>query len=135
MIFGIRILINPADGVLSVSVGLHGWRFQLEELLLSHKFVLMRTSNAHCSKDSSAKISQGSSHHAQVPSASSRDHESHKSLNLRWAGMALQLIETLRTNNHAHPCLLMSHRHKGEMVCPELGLNPSRHQSPGLILH
>lgn len=65
VIFGIRILINLTDGVFDVSVGLHGWCFQLEELPLSLTFGFIWTSNPHpSSEDSSAKISPGFSHHA-----------------------------------------------------------------------
>lgn len=132
-IFGTRILINLTDGVFNVRVGLHRWYFQLEELLLPLKLGFMWTSKAHCSsKDSSAKISPGSSHQVQIlhlleilnPTAPWLSGE-----------QELKLIEKPRTNNCVSLCLLMTHRHEGEIVCSELALNPSRHQSPGLILH
>lgn len=133
VIFGIRIPVNLTDGVFSV--GLHEWCPQSEELLLSLKFGFMWTSNPHCSsRDSNAQISLGSSHHAQALLFPVHPLGIMNPTNpwLRWAGIALKLIEKLRTNNSVH--LLMTHRHEGEIVCSELGLNPSRHQPPGLIL-
>lgn len=124
--------------VFDVGVGLHGWCFQLEELPLSLKLGFIWTSNPHpSSEDSSAKnLSRifPPCPSPPFPSASSKGQESHESLTLMWAGMELKLIETFRSNNRVHLCLLMTHRQEGEMACPELGLNPSRHQSPGLIL-